>query len=93
MNNEASSSLLERDTPSPALLDACAAAAYFAVHIETLYRLARAGELPHTRVGRALRFRLVDLDRYLEEQTSLYWRRVDGQGRPATKSEAKRSNE
>jgi excisionase family DNA binding protein len=51
------------------------------VSIETLYRLARAGELPHTRVGRSLRFRLVDLDCYLEEQTALYWKRRGGQER------------
>ena len=91
MKNEASVPKPERDANAPALLDARAAAAYLAMNIETLYRLARAGELPHTRVGRALRFRLVDLDRYLEEQTALYWRRVDGQGRAATRSEEKGS--
>jgi excisionase family DNA binding protein len=77
----------EDDKP-PAVLDARAAAAYLAVHIETLYRLARAGELPHTRVGRALRFRLVDLERYLEDQTSAYWQQLDERGH-APRSEAK----
>ena len=89
MNNEASSSLLERDTPSPALLDACAAAAYLAVYIETPYRLVRAGELPHARVGQSLRFCLVDLDHYLEEQTSTYWKKMDGRERPAKMEKAK----
>jgi excisionase family DNA binding protein len=82
----------EDDRP-PAVLDARAAAAYLAVHSETLYRLVRAGQLPHTRVGRALRFRLVDLERYLEEQTSTYWRRVDGRERSATRSEERGATE
>jgi len=72
MKNEAPVPKPERDEHSPALLDARAAAAYLVVNIETLYRLVRAGELPHTRVGRALRFRQVDLERYLAEQTSTY---------------------
>ena len=82
---------VEDDKP-PAVLDSRAAAAYLAVHIETLYRMARAGELPYTRVGRAFRFRLVDLDRYLEEQTSRYWKQLDESGH-ATRSEAKGANE
>jgi excisionase family DNA binding protein len=76
------------DERPPTVLDARAAAAYLAVHIETLYRLARAGALPHTRVGRALRFHLIDLERYLEEQTSTYWQQVDERGRHAMRSEA-----
>ncbi len=47
--------------------------------------MVRAGELPHTRVGRNLRFRLVDLDAYLEAHTSTTWERVDGRGRPRKK--------
>ena len=46
----------QRATPT-VTIDAREAAAYLAVNIETIYRMARAGELPHTRVGRALRFR------------------------------------
>jgi len=92
MKNEASVPKPERDANAPALLDARAAAAYLAVNIETLYRLARAGELPHTRVGRALRFRLVDLERYLEEQTSAYWKQLDERGQ-ATRGEAKGADE
>ena len=80
MKNEASVPQRERDDLPTAVLDARAAAAYLAVNIDTLYRLARAGELPHTRVGRSLRFRRLDVDSYLEEQTSRYWRQVDGRG-------------
>jgi excisionase family DNA binding protein len=78
MKHEASVHKQERDANAPALLDARAAAAYLVVNIETLYRMVRAGELPHTRVGRALRFRQADLERYLAEQTSTYWHRGEG---------------
>lgn len=73
---------LERHGLPTAVLDAREAAAYLAVSLGTLYALVRAGELPHTRVGRNLRFRLVDLDAYLEAHTSRTWKRVDGRGRP-----------
>ena len=92
MNNEAASPPQERDDNATALLDARAAAAYLVVNIETLSRLARAGELPHAREGRALRFRLVDLERYLEEQTSAYWKQLEERGQ-ATRSEAKEADE
>lgn len=78
MKNEAPVPKPERDEHSPAVLDARAAAAYLVVNIETLYQLVRAGELPHPRVGRALRFRQVDLERYLAEQPSTYWHRGEG---------------
>jgi excisionase family DNA binding protein len=85
MKNEASVPKPERDENSPALLDARAAAAYLVVNIETLYRTVRAGELPHTRAGRTLQFRQMDLDRYLEEQTTKYWQRGDGRKRKPRK--------
>jgi len=59
----------ERDGLPTAVLDVREAAAYLALKPETVRRLVRRGELPHTRVGRSIRFRLVDLDRYLEERT------------------------
>ena len=65
-----------------AVLDAREAAAYLAVSMTTLYRMIRRGELPHTRVGRNIRFRVDDLDAYLEERTSRKWERVDERGRP-----------
>jgi hypothetical protein len=49
--------------------------------------------MPTMLVGRALRFRLVDLERYLQEQTSTYWRQVDGQGRPAARGAAEEDDE
>jgi excisionase family DNA binding protein len=56
-----------------AVLDVREAAAYLAVEAVTVYRLVRSGELPHTRVGRSVRFRVEDLDRYLAERTSRKW--------------------
>lgn len=73
---------LEREGLPTAVLDAREACAYLAVRPWTLYGLVRAGELPHTRVGKSLRFRLVDLDAYLAAHTSKTWERVDGRGRP-----------
>ena len=63
----------ERDGFPTAVLDVREAAAYLALAPETVRRLVRRGELPHTRVGKAIRFRLEDLDRYLEERTSREW--------------------
>ena len=63
----------ERDGLATAVLDVREAAAYMAVVPETVYRLVRRGELPHTRVSKAIRFRVEDLDRYLKERTSTEW--------------------
>lgn len=65
--------LFERQGMATAVLDTREAAAYLAVEPPTVYRLARSGELPHVRVGRSLRFRVEDLNRYLEERTSRNW--------------------
>lgn len=54
-------------------LDVHTVAKQLSVTEQTVYRLIRSGRLPHTRVGRALRVRKVDLDAYLEEQTSTCW--------------------
>ncbi len=64
----------ERDGLATAVLDVREAAAYLAVVPETVYRLVRRGELPHTRVGKAIRFRVEDLDHYLEKRTSRKWK-------------------
>jgi excisionase family DNA binding protein len=72
----------ERDGLPTAVLDAVEASAYLAVRKETLYRMVRGGEIPHTRVGKSLRFQVEDLDAYLQERTSRAWERVDGRGRP-----------
>lgn len=73
---------LERNGLPTAVLDTREAAAYLAVTKATVYALVRSGELPHTRVGQNIRFRLVDLDAYLAARTSREWKRVDGRGRP-----------
>lgn len=71
----------ERHGLPTAVLDVHEAAAYLAVDEQTVYRLVRRGELPHTRVGRALRFRVEDLDRYLEERTSRKWKAHEKPGK------------
>lgn len=63
----------ERNGLPTAVLDVREAAAYLALTEQTLYRMVRRGALPHTRVGRSIRFRVGDLDRYLEERTGREW--------------------
>lgn len=77
----------ERNGYPTAVLDIREAAAYLAVTDTTLRRMIRRGEIPHTRVGRSIRFRLVDLDAYLEERTSRTWAKVDGRGKPSREME------
>ena len=64
----------EREGLPTAVLDVHEAAAYLAVKEATVYELVRRGELSHTRVARSLRFRVEDLDRFLEERTTREWR-------------------
>lgn len=64
----------EREGLPTAVLDVREAAAYLALGQEAVRRLVRRGALPHTRVGRAIRFRLEDLDSYLERRTSREWK-------------------
>ncbi len=45
------------------------AAAYLGLKADTIYKWARLRELPSVKVGRALRFDLVALDRYIEQHT------------------------
>lgn len=47
------------------VLSAREAAAYLAISLPTLFRLTRAGEMAHVRIGRSLRFRVEDLDAFL----------------------------
>ena len=51
------------------LLDAREAAEYLSLAVDTIYRMARLRELPSVKVGRALRFDLVALERYVEQHT------------------------
>jgi excisionase family DNA binding protein len=67
---EARKITLRREGMTTAVLNSKEAAAYMAVSVEVLRNLVRAGDIPHMRIGRQLRFRLVDLDQFLEDQTS-----------------------
>lgn len=49
------------------------AAAYLAVSEVTLYRLTRAGKIPHVRIGRAIRWRVEDLDAFLSARVTTSW--------------------
>src|SRR5438552_1591190 len=59
----------ERDGLTTPVLDVHDAAAHLGVAALTVYRIVRRGELPVTRIGRFLRFRVEDLHRYLQERT------------------------
>lgn len=45
------------------------AAAYLGLKLDTIYKKARLRELPSVKVGRALRFDVVALGRYVEQHT------------------------
>ena len=70
-------------TESAAALSISDAATYLAVSTDTVRRLIRAGEIPHARIGNSIRIRRVDLESYLEAQTTREWKRVDRRGRRA----------
>ncbi len=49
------------------------AARYLDISVVKLLRLVRAGEVPHVRVGRSLRFTKDALDAYIRERTTTAW--------------------
>lgn len=51
------------------LLNVEEAARYLGLEVDTIYKKARLRELPSVKVGRALRFDVVKLNRYIEQQT------------------------
>ena len=51
------------------LLNVEEAARYLGLQIDTLYKKARLRELPSVKVGRALRFDVKALERYVEKRT------------------------
>jgi excisionase family DNA binding protein len=71
----------------PRVLDAQGAARYLSLGLDTLYRLVRSGELPHSRVGKSIRFRPEDLDDYIAARVTREWTRVDKRGRPRREAE------
>lgn len=74
------------------VLDAQGAARYLSLGLDTLYRLVRSGELPHSRVGKSIRFRPEDLDEYIAARVTREWTRVDRRGRPKRPQAEKRSS-
>ena len=46
-------------------------AQYLRVNPQTVYRKAKAGEMPAVRIGRAIRFRRVELDAWLAAQAEV----------------------
>ena len=60
-------------TVQKAVLTTKEAAAYLSISLPTLHRLLRAGELPHLRLGRVIRFRVEDLDAFLESRVTTEW--------------------
>ena len=51
------------------LLNAEEAAGYLGLKVDTVYRKARLRELPSVKVGRALRFDVKALERFIEQHT------------------------
>ena len=51
------------------LLNVEEAAGYLGLKVDTVYKKARLRELPSVKVGRALRFDLLALNRYVEQHT------------------------
>jgi len=73
------------------------AAAFLSISLPTLYRQTKAGFLAHVRIGRAIRYRMEDLEAFLSEKSTTKWvdfvpERRAGRGRPRiypTASDAK----
>ena len=51
------------------LLNTREAAEYLGIAVDTVYRMSRLRELPSVKVGRALRFDRVALERYVEQHS------------------------
>ena len=63
----------KRDGHATAVLTVDEAAAYLGVKRMTLYRMMRAGEIPHTKIRRSVRLRIADLEGCLTARTSTTW--------------------
>jgi len=55
------------ETVGKRLLNVKEAAQYLGLEVDTVYKKARLRELPFVKVGRALRFDVKELDRYIEK--------------------------
>jgi len=63
------SQMRSNDIVGKRLLNVEEAAEYLGLQIDTVYKKSRLRELPSVKVGRALRFDLVALRRFIEEHT------------------------
>ena len=63
------SSLLYNSGGGKRLLNVEGAAEYLGLKVDTVYKKARLRELPYVKVGRALRFDVKALERYVEQHT------------------------
>ena len=63
---------------SGALLDAAGAADYLNMSLGWVRLKTQSGELPHVQLGRRVRYRREDLDRYISERVHLDGRRKTG---------------
>jgi excisionase family DNA binding protein len=61
----------------PAAFSVQDAGMYLGVSADTVRRLVHAGAIPHARIGNSLRIRRIDLDAYLEDQTTTQWQPME----------------
>jgi excisionase family DNA binding protein len=61
------STILLNENVGKRLLNVGEAARYLGLEVDTIYKKARLRELPSVKVGRALRFDVKALDRYIEQ--------------------------
>jgi excisionase family DNA binding protein len=61
--------LLSNGEVGKRLLNAREAAQYLSLEVDTVYKKARLRELPYVKVGRALRFDVKALERFVEQHT------------------------
>jgi excisionase family DNA binding protein len=65
----ASSSILSNSGVGKRLLNVRQAAQYLGLEVDTVYKKSRLRELPSVKVGRALRFDVKALERFVEQHT------------------------
>lgn len=72
-----------REEPMRPLLRPAEAARILGVSRSQIYRLAALGEIAHVRVGRSVRFRLEDLERFVERRrVAAVWEQERSGDRP-----------
>lgn len=67
--------------PERAVMTREEAADYLGVSVPTLWRMVRAGEVPHVMVGKRARYRREDLDAYLDGNVRTTWEPTPGRSR------------